>query len=1229
MTVGRNDPCPCGSGRKYKKCCMLSERANTDQLAPRRINEASEEANDLLLKHARRTRGEGFVDDAWRAVLGEGIAPAQRDPFAPLILPWAVYLWDEGGASAERHGTVAAQFLQQPAARRLGDRARRFIEACRHEPLTFWHIEDVEPGAGMSMRDMATGRQCYVHERSATQTAVAWDIMFGQVVCVDDVHTLSMSGPYVLPALRFRQQVERFLADGVDADHLQNHAEDLLAFYVACVDELYNPVLPELRNTEGDPLEWTTSTYRFDTDARGRLLGRLDRMRNIEARPGEEDGVAEYGWVSQGDRGPAGQVSRARLRVEAERLVTECNSRKRDRLLRERLLKNLDDLLAHEETTHKPLDRESIEAADPTAAESAASDSGSLDMATLPPEARAQIQQTMDDIRMRWADEEVPALGGRTPRQAVRTEAGRREVVQLINDFENMERRAPNPQLTFDYNRLRRELGLEEERPATTSGILQIRVDLRGTQPGIWRRIQIAAQSTFWDLHVAIQDAMGWTDSHLHAFRVMDLETGQMRELGIPDDDGGLGIEPGWEHEVTDLLSVAQPRAVYEYDFGDSWEHDVVLEDVLPGDGGEYPRCVDGERACPPEDVGGVPGFEEFLAAITDPDAEEHDSCLEWVGGSFDAARFDPRAVPFQDPDERWEEVFGDEAAEADDGAGLAAAMRPQIEGGFTADEIASLMLDPFGDDSLLRLQTELPDEVYEAAPIVRDMGRFLRVVAAMAPLKLTPKGNLTKAALSELIAAAALGPAKWWEARKTPTEAEAPRGTLLRLLAEWTGMTRKQHGKLLLTKRGQAAAEGRMSKGELFGRLIERFAVDLNWAYADPLPTSAWLQRGFWYALYLLQEYGEQKRSCLTYAHKFLAAFPMTAMDFDGVPYGEAGELTGRAFQRRVVHEFAVELGMAQVEEAPGAQRGEPYLVWAGPLLNRVVSWERNATADTIGDAIGDATGDITEEAAAGGGVTVAGPWPPGGAPEPDEADIAEPTIEKALDAFLADQRRRLRGRQTLRKYEQIVALLQRHLNADGPEMLTDAERALFERLNEAGPGQRSYCQIFGPEKIAPRLDTFVGYFMIRKATASAELLRAAGTVSKKLLAWLEMAELLNDAEAAIELADPAATSRDAARGREAADLLMAAAARFADRVPELPDEDYVEFDHHTIARVEPGRLWLEVYGDDGVAVEAGPIRVPAEATQRLQAGWDISCGLGRIGGRWELVEVANVYPA
>ncbi|MBI4445577.1 MAG: plasmid pRiA4b ORF-3 family protein [Acidobacteria bacterium] len=192
--------------------------------------------------------------------------------------------------------------------------------------------------------------------------------------------------------------------------------------------------------------------------------------------------------------------------------------------------------------------------------------------------------------------------------------------------------------------------------------VYQFRISLEGIEPAIWRRMQVPSNYTFWDLHVAIQDSMGWLDYHLHMFRILNPTTKEREVIGIPDEEEAFDLEilPGWELPISDYFSLKKPKAEYEYDFGDSWQHDVVLEKILPRDmHSKYPKCIAGERACPPEDCGGIGGYQEFLEAVLNPAHEEHESMLEWVGGSFDSEHFNPKQVRFDSPRRRWKIAFG------------------------------------------------------------------------------------------------------------------------------------------------------------------------------------------------------------------------------------------------------------------------------------------------------------------------------------------------------------------------------------------------------------------------------------------------------------------------------------------------------------------------------------------------------------------------------------------
>lgn len=188
-------------------------------------------------------------------------------------------------------------------------------------------------------------------------------------------------------------------------------------------------------------------------------------------------------------------------------------------------------------------------------------------------------------------------------------------------------------------------------------------VRLLEIEPAIWRRIEVPERYSFWDLHVAIQDAMGWLDYHLHEFRVYDPRRKQDVRIGIPDEEDYLEppLVADWRVGIKRYFKRPGDRAKYLYDFGDGWVHDVQLTAVaLPEPEVEYPRCTDGARACPPEDCGGVRGYEELVRILADSKHPERRGMIGWLQGHaknyhpYRPEKFDPGSVVFSDPRERF-----------------------------------------------------------------------------------------------------------------------------------------------------------------------------------------------------------------------------------------------------------------------------------------------------------------------------------------------------------------------------------------------------------------------------------------------------------------------------------------------------------------------------------------------------------------------------------------------
>jgi hypothetical protein len=170
--------------------------------------------------------------------------------------------------------------------------------------------------------------------------------------------------------------------------------------------------------------------------------------------------------------------------------------------------------------------------------------------------------------------------------------------------------------------------------------LYQFKITLLESQPPIWWRIQVR-NCTLNRLHNHIQTAMGWTNSHLHQFEIDGERHGDPELI----DDGFEDFECV-DSTITKISEIVPKDGsrfgfLYEYDFGDGWKHEVLFEGCLKAEsGGRYPLCVEGGRNCPPEDVGGIGGYEEFLEALTDPKHEQHDDSVEWAG-EFEPEMFD------------------------------------------------------------------------------------------------------------------------------------------------------------------------------------------------------------------------------------------------------------------------------------------------------------------------------------------------------------------------------------------------------------------------------------------------------------------------------------------------------------------------------------------------------------------------------------------------------------
>lgn len=454
--VARNAPCPCGSGAKYKKCCLPKDEAQRHEAGrPAAVHTLDER---LVLDMVRFARGRFAA--AWQRA-AEDFEDAEAA--LQLFFPWSVYGFPlpEDAAPGAGGQTVVERFLAERG-RSLTPEVRAWLRAQQRSWLTIWEVLAVEPGR-VTVRDLLSGEERVVHEVSGSRTLTRRDSLLGRVVSDGDLAVFCGMHPGVLPPLEAAEVVRRVRArlrrQGlVPVERLRDG--DLGRYLIRRWEEAVGTLArqrarpPVLRNTDGDDLLLTVDHFGFAPAQRREIEARLLGLEGVEPPDGDE-GTGCFTFLQPGNRLHASWdntlVGRAVLGADSLRLET--NSVRRADALRQRVEGACAGLLRHKAREHT----------DPLARLSDAPDG--------PPEPsvparldRDEETEALRELKQRhyagWLDEPLPALGGQTPRQAVRRKAGRSQVDALLKHFENHESRLP-PDEQIDFSGFRTELGLD------------------------------------------------------------------------------------------------------------------------------------------------------------------------------------------------------------------------------------------------------------------------------------------------------------------------------------------------------------------------------------------------------------------------------------------------------------------------------------------------------------------------------------------------------------------------------------------------------------------------------------------------------------------------------------------------------------------------------------------------------------------------------------------------
>jgi hypothetical protein len=481
----RNQPCPCGSGKKFKQChgSVAQSTPSTEERAWRDLRRALDGFPDTMLRFVRQVYGVDVIHEAWAEFLvwPDDLPPFHADtPHMPLFMPWFFHQWapDRSETMVEDetlHDRSPTSALLERRGGRLVPRLRRYLEQCADTPFSFHEIIRCEPGVGFRTRDIFTGTEHDVLERSASETFRVGDSFFGQVVTSNGVTLMEACGSYVIPPeekiglIELRQRMGKSSVPPTP-ETLNEWDIELRDAYLDIVYGMENRGPPALQNTDGEDVAFHTLSFEVRS-----AQGAFDALKHVawdesedellESAVYDEEGrlrSVSLTWKVAGNRVHAAwdNTVLGNLEIDGTRLVANVNSAERAA----RLLTIVEECLG-EDARHEGTKVESIEEAlkEGAAAASPPAPSERSDPSDLSdhPEVRQRIRDLMSAHYESWLSEEIPALGGLSPLEAVQVPDGREKVAALVDQIERTGERMEPPLDGSIVVSLRERLGLK------------------------------------------------------------------------------------------------------------------------------------------------------------------------------------------------------------------------------------------------------------------------------------------------------------------------------------------------------------------------------------------------------------------------------------------------------------------------------------------------------------------------------------------------------------------------------------------------------------------------------------------------------------------------------------------------------------------------------------------------------------------------------------------------
>lgn len=483
MKPGRNDPCPCGSGKKYKQCCLKTEQVQPeDDFLWRRIRRAIEGSPAQLLSFGSSHFGQEALLEAWDEFMPWDDEPFAPDtPHMPIFMPWFFYDWVPAPLETTvKHesldGRTLARAYLDKKGRHLDPLCVRYMEQCCIAPFSFYDVLSVRPGEGFVLRDIMTGEETNVTEQVGSRHTQAGDIMFAKVVQIDQVTMLEACAPVMFPPIEksaildLRKKIQdRKLP--LTPELLKDYDFEMLEIYHDITDRLLNPAMPQLQNTDGDPLVFNKLIYDLKCTPREALgaLRQLNLTENDESLltgaefdPSGELRKIEFAWEKPGNKKHKdwNNTILGHLHIEGATLTAEVNSENRAQNFKALMEKLLPGKARYKTTVIESPQAMLAQMKKEEGSVQSKQRQKEQDELNSLPEVQAQIAEYMRQHYRDWPSQKLPILNDKTALQAIKTKDGKEMVEALLMDIERRGKQTTPPLDPAIITELREKLGL-------------------------------------------------------------------------------------------------------------------------------------------------------------------------------------------------------------------------------------------------------------------------------------------------------------------------------------------------------------------------------------------------------------------------------------------------------------------------------------------------------------------------------------------------------------------------------------------------------------------------------------------------------------------------------------------------------------------------------------------------------------------------------------------------